>query len=119
MARNVKRSDVTDQVLALVKRTMDGLILIGPASVNADGHRPLVSKIGVATGIVATSAGALMLAKRGNSSAFYAVGASTAAIGGTSLALGVRAMRRRSATLSPVFTAGAKPTAGVALSLTY
>jgi len=42
MARNVKRSDLTDQVLALVKRTMDGLILIGPASVNADGvfHHP-------------------------------------------------------------------------------
>jgi hypothetical protein len=37
MARNVKGPDATDQVLALVKRTMDGLIMIGPASVNSEG----------------------------------------------------------------------------------
>lgn len=42
MARGVKGSDVTDQVLALVKRTMAGLIPIGPASVNSAGvfHHP-------------------------------------------------------------------------------
>jgi hypothetical protein len=42
MARNVKGPDATDQVLALVKRTMDGLIMIGPASVNSEGvfHHP-------------------------------------------------------------------------------
>ena len=37
MALNVSGPNATDQVLALVKRTMDGLLMIGPASVNAAG----------------------------------------------------------------------------------
>ena len=42
MSLNPSGPNATDQVLALIKRTMDGLILIGPASVNAAGvfHHP-------------------------------------------------------------------------------
>jgi hypothetical protein len=64
---------------------------------NADGHRTGVSKVGLASGIVTTAMGVALIGKSGIAPA---VGASAIAVGGTSIALSTRSIRRNSAIVS-------------------
>jgi hypothetical protein len=64
---------------------------------NADGHRTGVSKVGLASGIVTTAMGIALVGKSGIAPA---VGASAIAVGGTSIALSTRSIRRNNAIVS-------------------
>lgn len=64
---------------------------------NADGHRTGVSKVGLVSGIVTTAMGVALVGKTGIAPA---VGASAIAVGGTSIALSTRSIRRNSAIVS-------------------
>jgi hypothetical protein len=64
---------------------------------NADGHRTGISKIGLASGIVTTAMGVALVGKSGIAPA---VGASAIAVGGTSIALSTRSIRRNNAIVS-------------------
>lgn len=64
---------------------------------NADGHRTAVSKLGMASGIVTTAMGVALLAKRDIAPA---IGASAIAMGGTSIGLSLRSIRRNDAIVS-------------------
>jgi hypothetical protein len=64
---------------------------------NADGHRTGVSKVGLVSGIVTTAMGVALVGKSGIAPA---VGASAIAVGGTSIALSTRSMRRNAAIVS-------------------
>jgi hypothetical protein len=64
---------------------------------NADGHRTGVSKVGLASGIVTTAMGIALVGKSGIAPA---VGASAIAVGGTSIALSTRSIRRNNSIVS-------------------
>jgi hypothetical protein len=64
---------------------------------NADGHRTGVSRIGLASGIVTAGMGLALVGKDGIATA---VGMSAIAIGGTSIALSTRSIRRNNAIVS-------------------
>lgn len=64
---------------------------------NADGHRTGVSKLGLASGVVTTAMGIALVGKTGIAPA---VGASAIAVGGTSVALSTRSIRRNAAIVS-------------------
>ena len=64
---------------------------------NADGHRTRVSKIGLVSGVVTTAMGVALVGKSGIAPA---VGASAIAVGGTSIALSTRSIRRNAAIVS-------------------
>jgi len=82
---------------------------------NADGHRTTVSRMGLVSGIVTTGMGIALLGKR---DVAPAVGASAVAIGGTSIALSARSIRRNAAIASERETARARAVAAASLAPT-
>lgn len=103
---------------------------------NADGHRAMVSRVGMGAGLVAVTAGTLMLTKSALPAPYKRDGIASALIGGVSMALSAKTIHRHraivaeqessarklsvaDATLSPIVTTGVHPSAGLALSLRY
>ncbi len=82
---------------------------------NADGHRTTVSKVGLVSGIVTTGMGIALLGKR---DVAPIVGASAVAIGGTSIALSTRSIRRNATIASERDAARARAVAAASLAPT-
>lgn len=82
---------------------------------NADGHRTTVSKMGLVSGIVTTGMGIALLDK---GDVAPAVGASAVAIGGTSIALSTRSIRRNATIASERDAARTRATAAASLAPT-
>ena len=82
---------------------------------NADGHRTRVSKVGLASGIVTTGMGIVLLGKSGVAPA---IGLSAMAIGGTSIALSTRSIRRNASIVNEREAARSRAVADAALTPT-
>lgn len=102
-ARPVSNSEIARQVSFLVVAPIGvmGALVTTPwnAFGNGDGHHTRVSAIGMGAGLLAGTAGGLLLSVRDLDSGVYGIGAATIGVGALSMVASAHAMSRRHSTV--------------------